>query len=378
MLNGEIHIFILTTLSVSWAVQLVYYWVYLAKPWYYQQAVNQAKITFYPATPPVSLIIYARNEAKNLEDYLPAILEQDYPLYEVILVDDRSNDDTESIAKRMSLQYKHFHWTYIPSESKNAGRKKLALTLGIKASHHDKLLFLDADSHPVSPQWLRLMARHFVGKKTIVLGFSALEKQPFRYAAYDYFFANLQMMGLALMHRACMGNGKNLGYTKGEFLRQTTFSSFSFMDAGDDDLLISELAGRTNVSVELSPDSITRVDLEQTWKWRELKIRRVITWPFHRKFPLVFWTVEKISRLLFYGLFAAALLLFPPHWPSVGAVGALFLTRFLSQWIVINRTAKVLKLTNFRAELLIFDLIQPFVNGYFYLYGIFRNKRKGF
>ncbi|MDR1527039.1 MAG: glycosyltransferase [Dysgonamonadaceae bacterium] len=378
MFVGKVDILVLTALFLCWIVQIVYYWVYLAKPYYYQRAVDKGRIRLHPATPLVSLIIYARNEAKNLEQYLPAILEQNYPQYEVIVVDDRSNDDTESILRRMSLRYKHFYYTYIPLEMKNISRKKLALTLGIKASHYDKLLFLEADSHPVSPDWLHLMARHFIGKKTIVLGFSALENQPSRYAVYDYFFSNLQMIVLALMHRACMGNGKNLGYSKSEFSRQRTFSDYSYMDAGDDDLLINELAGPDNVSVELTPDSITRVNIDEVWIWKELKVKRMITWSFYRKFSIVFWSIEKFSRILFYGLFIYALVWFFTHWLVIGVTVSLFLLRFLCQGLVINQTAKMLKLPKFHLNLLFFDFIQPFVNGYFYLYGIFQGRRKGF
>jgi glycosyltransferase involved in cell wall biosynthesis len=373
-----IDIYILAALFVCWVVQMLYYWVYLAKPYYYQRAVDKGKITFSPASPPVSLVIYARNEAKNLEKYLPDILEQAYPCYEVVVVDDCSSDDTENLLKRIRSQYKHLYSTYVPPDSRNAARKKLALTLGIKAAHYDSLLFLDAGSHPVSPDWLRLMARHFVGKKTIVLGFSALDECPFRYAVYDYFFSGLQMMALALVNRAYMGNGKNLGYSKNEFMRQRVFSDFNFLETGDDDLLISELAGPDNVAVELSSDSVTRVDMNELWNWKKLKIQRMTTWPFYRKFPIVFWNIEKLSRMLFYILFAGALVRFSLHGRVLGMVISAFLLRFLTQFVVINRTAKVLKLPEFDIRLLIFDFIQPLVNGYFYLCKRFKSRRKEF
>ncbi|MDR2683657.1 MAG: glycosyltransferase [Dysgonamonadaceae bacterium] len=378
MLIGKIDMLILIALFICWMIQGLYYGFYLAKPLYYQRAVEKGKIMLHPATPRVSLIIYARNEAQNLEKYLPAILEQDYPQYEVILVDDRSSDDTESILQRTSLRYKHFYSTYIPQDVKNISGKKLALTLGIKAAHYDNLLFLEADTHPAGPDWLRLMARHFIGKTSIVLGFSTLEQPPFRYAGYDYFFSNLQMMVLALMHRTYMGNGKNLGYSKSEFARQRTFSDYGFTDAGDDDLLIGELAGPDNVAVELAPDSITRVNMDEAWFWKELKIKRMTTWSSYRKFSIVFWSIEKTSRILFYGLFLLALVRFFPQWRITGTIAGLFFSRFLCQWLVINQTAKVLKLPKFHWDLLFFDFVQPFVNGYFYLYGIFRSKRKGF
>ncbi|MDR0543088.1 MAG: glycosyltransferase [Dysgonamonadaceae bacterium] len=369
---------ILTTLFVCWVIQMLCYWACLAKPYYYQRAVEERKIRFDQASPPVSLIIYARNDAKKLANYLPTVLEQDYPHYEVIVVDDCLSDDTEVVWRRISSQYNHFYYTYIPPESKNVSRKKLALALGIKAAHYDSLLFLDDDSHPVSSDWLRLMARHLVGEKTIVLGFSALKNQSCRYAVYDYFFSDLQMMSLALIRRPYMGNGKNLGYLKSEFVRQRTFSKFSVLEAGEDDLLINELAGRDNVSVELSPNSVTQVDMDESWMWKELKIKRMITFPLYRKFPVIFWGIEKASRMLFYFLFIYSFARFFFHWQLSGATAILFLIRAVTQWMIINKTAKRLQLPKFHANLLFFDFIQPLVNGYFYLCGIFRSKRRGY
>jgi glycosyltransferase involved in cell wall biosynthesis len=320
--------------------------------------------------------MYARNEAANLEKYLPSILEQDYPLYEVIVVDDRSSDDTDDVLKRFALQYKHFHRTYIPPESKSISRKKLALTLGIKAAHYDNLLFMEADSHPVSPDWIRLMAEHFTGKKTIVLGFSNLEGQPFQFASYDYFFSNLQMMSLALMHHPYMGSGKNMGYSKSEFFQRKGFAVFSFLDAGDDDLFINEIAGKENVAVELSPDSVTQVDMDAFWIWKDLKVRRMITRPFYKKFSVIFWDMEKVSRILFYMLFIWTVIWFFPNWILLGVLLFTFLIRLFTQLFVINKTASMLKLPNFCFTLPFFDFIQPFMDGYFYLYKIFVGKKK--
>ena len=376
MLFESTDIVVLAVLSSCWIIQILYYWIYLAKPYYHRRKGNQAKITFHPDAQPVSVIIYARNEAKNLEKYLPAILEQNYPQYEVIVVNDCSIDDTEDILRRIITQYKHIYCTYVPPETKSLSRKKLALTIGIKAAHYSNLLFLDADSCPVSPDWLRLMAQHFSEQKNIVLGFSALGKKPSLYAAYDYFFSNLQMMALALMNRACTGNGKNLAYNKNELAWQQAFSDFSFLEAGEDDLLVSKLAQRGKVAVEVSSDSLIRVNMDKRWMWQELKVKRMTTLPFYKAFPIVFWMIEKISRLLFYFMFVFVCVWFYPDWMKAGIGVAFFLTRFLTQWIVVNRTTKLLKLPKFHFNLLIFDIIQPFVNVYFYLDKIFQSKPK--
>jgi glycosyltransferase involved in cell wall biosynthesis len=370
-----IDIVLLSALLFCLIVQLIYYWFYLAKPFFHQKAIKKGKIVLPSSEPPVSVIICARNESQNLEAFLPAILEQDYPLYEVIFVDDASTDDTTEIVSRLTFKYKHLYHTYIPTGSKNLSRKKLGVTLGIKAAKYDTLLFTEADCRPDGPDWIRCMARHFTDKSTIVLGFSALEKYPSKYASYDYFFSNLQMISLALKGHPYMGNGRNLAYSKNWFIQQKGFSGSNFLDAGEDDLFINEIARKDNLSVELMRESIIHVNMDESPTWKDLKIKRMTTQKFYRRFSVNFWRMEKVSRILFFIMLFLNIIWFIPDWILLGIVLFLFLIRFFTQLFVINRTAGMLKLPKFYITLSLFDFIQPFVDEYFYLYRIFRGKK---
>ncbi len=75
---------------------------------------------------PVSIVICAKNEAKNLEKYLPRILEQNYSEYEVVVVNDCSEDETEEVLKRYSLMYPRLRSTIIKEDEKFTHGKKLA------------------------------------------------------------------------------------------------------------------------------------------------------------------------------------------------------------------------------------------------------------
>jgi glycosyltransferase involved in cell wall biosynthesis len=302
-------------------------------------------------------------------------MEQNYPVYEVIVVNDASTDDTDEILGRFAFKYPHFYHTYIPTGSKNLSRKKLGLTLGIKAAKYDALLFTEADSHPVGPDWINRMARNFTDKKMIVLGFSTLQKQPSQYISYDYFFSNLQMMSLALKNHPYMGNGRNLGYSKNYFLQQKGFSNSNFLDAGEDDLFINQIARKDNLSVELSSESVIQVNMEDARTWKDLKVRRLATQRFfHKRFSIIFWRLEKLSRVLFLLSLILTIIWVVPNWILLGIALFLFLIRFFTQLYVINTTAGMLKLPKFYFTLLLFDFIQPFVDEYFYLYRLFRGR----
>jgi glycosyltransferase involved in cell wall biosynthesis len=127
---------------VAFAYQIYFYFRYINRggatstP---QAETNQEEL------PPVSVIVCARNEYNNLQEYLPILLSQDYPNYEVIVVDDSSEDETEFLLERLSHQYAHLYHTFVPRGARVVSSKKLALTIGLKAAHHEHILLTDAD-----------------------------------------------------------------------------------------------------------------------------------------------------------------------------------------------------------------------------------------
>ncbi|GHU71215.1 glycosyl transferase family 2 [Bacteroidia bacterium] len=355
-------------LLLCFIIQLIDYWMFLFKPFRYRKKIQKGKIVFPVAQPPVSVIIYARNEAENLETYLPSILEQNYPEFEVIVVNEDSTDDTDAVLKRLTLKYKHLYHTTLPGKSRNVSRKKLALTLGMKAAHHEVLVFIEADSHPLDADWLRSSARHFTVDKAVVLGWAYLEKYPSRFAAYDYFVENVRTIASALYGKTYRANGRNMAYRKTGFSQQKALSNYNFIDAGEDDLLIAEMASNKNVAVELSPENRIAVDMEAAWMWKEYKLRRAVAYSFYPLYVKKRDWIEQGSGIAFYALWIVAALFMIPNWIGLGGLLLLFLIRSFTQYWVINRTAKVLQAPSFGLSLLLFDLFRPWVNGYFFLY----------
>jgi glycosyltransferase involved in cell wall biosynthesis len=370
-------ILLLTVLAFFFVIQLLYYWVFLGRPYYHLKKIKKNKITFPHLQPPVSVIIYARNEAANLQAFLPSILEQDYPEYEVIVVNDDSSGNSENILKRMQAQYPHLYYTYIPQGTKNLIRKKLGLTLGVKAAKYATLLFTGADSYPVSNNWISCMSRHLNDEKTIVLGFSALGKHnalKYQYAAFDYFFTNLQMASMALLKIPYGANGRNLIYRKEYFDSQKGYSKYRHLQVGEDDLFINEIATKENMSVELSPQSLVFVQWNEMFDWKYMKISRAMTQHFYKKIPLLFWQIELWSRFCFMAAFFCCL--FYNVWNIILPLSAIAAVsgRLFSQLFVINKTASCLKLEKFYFLFPFFDMMQPIVNIYFYIYKLFERR----
>nr|MDA3853034.1 glycosyltransferase [Bacteroidales bacterium] len=146
------------------------------------QLISYRKLLFYKppsskvikgrSLPPVSIIICAKNEARNLEQFLPIVLKQDYPEFQVVVVNDCSTDHSEEVLNALSKQHDHLYFTNIKSDPIYRHGKKLAVTLGIKAAKHEHLVFTDADCFPSSEVWLRSIAKNFSDEKNIVIGTS--------------------------------------------------------------------------------------------------------------------------------------------------------------------------------------------------------------
>ena len=170
---------------------------------------------------PVSIVICAKNEAENLQQNLPYILNQDYSDFEVILINDSSSDETLAVMEDFELQDSRVVVVNVESNERFWGNKKYALTLGIKKAKFEKLLFTDADCYPKSNQWLKEMAQGFQHEKDLVLGYGAYEKVKNSFLnkiiRFETLLTALQYFSAAKNRHPYMGVGRNLAYTSNIF-----------------------------------------------------------------------------------------------------------------------------------------------------------------
>ncbi|MDL2223532.1 glycosyltransferase [Bacteroidales bacterium OttesenSCG-928-M11] len=380
MILTTLNIILLSTLLVCLIIQLVYWWVVLAKPYFLQKAEKKQTTEENIINPrPVSVIIYTQDDdAELLETNLTAMLEQDYPKYEVIVIDDNLSSESSDLLKQLRTKYRNFYFTHIPDGTRNLSRKKLGLTLGIKAAQYDNLLFTESDSRPVSNQWIKSMASSFSDKKSIVLGFVTMAKKKglgTKYAAFDYFFTNLQILSAALRNKSYGANGKNMGYEKHYFNDRKGFSKFRFLESGADDLFFNEIAQKDSVAVNVSPDALIETSWEDNdYGWKRWKISRSLTKQYYDSKELAFWRIESFSRTLFLGLVIFLIITeFFSIFVPIIAFGA-YLIRLISQILVLKKTTKNLSIPSYWPLLPIFDIVQIFYDVYFYFYSMIKGK----
>ena len=319
------------------AIQTIYYMVFS----FFAFSKSKSKEGFQP---PVSIIVCAKNEAEHIKTFLPSILNQDYPNFEVVLINDASIDNTLELYEEFASQHKNIKIVDVENNEAFWGNKKYALTLGIKASKHEHLLFTDADCEPASKLWLAEMSKQFNTKKTIVLGYGAYAKKKHsllnKLIRFETLLTAIQYFSYAKIGSPYMGIGRNLAYTKSTFFSTNGFINHMQVRSGDDDLFINEAGNKTNVALCYRPKSFTISEPEQSFKnWFRQKRRHVSTAKYYKKGHQFALGLFYISQLLFYSL-AIVLLSFLFKWEFVVALIGF---RVLFQYVVFGFSAFKLK-----------------------------------
>lgn len=311
---------------------------------------------------PVSVIICARDEQENLEKFLPQILEQDYPNFEVIVVNDCSSDDSHYVLDRFMAKYPKLRVTTIKEDEKFSHSKKLALTVGIKAAKNEWLILTDADCKPEGKDWLALIASNFAGDTEVVLAYGGFfSEKGFlnKLIRFDGLFIAMQYLGFALAGIPYMGVGRNLAYKKDTFFKNKGFASHSHIYSGDDDLFINEVAKKSNTKVELQSGSFTRTLAKDTYKKWENQKRRHITTSHKYKFSTkIILTGEVFSRILFYGTSIALIAILYYPWVIAGTI----LVRWIIQLSIIKGVMNRLS----ERKLLLLSPLYDFYSLFFY------------
>lgn len=292
---------------------------------------------------PVSVIICAKNEAKNLQKLLPSILEQKYANFEIILINDASTDATLSVMETFKNNHSHIKIVDVKNAESFWGNKKYALTLGIKAATYNHLLFTDADCCIASKNWIHEMAHSFLTKKTIVLGYGKYERKRNSFLnlliRFETFNTAIQYFSYAKLKIPYMGVGRNLAYHRSEFYKTRGFIKHLNIRSGDDDLFVQEAANSINTEICIDSDSFTTSVSPNSFKeWFRQK-RRHISTASHYKFKFKFLlSLFFSSKALFYILMIPMLILF--SWKLITPfVVAYFLTTF----IIVGFSAKKLE-----------------------------------
>lgn len=258
--------------------------------------------------PPASVIICAKNEAENLRQHLKIVLIQQYKQYEVIVVNDQSDDDTIDVLVEYYRRNKFLKIVNITKDEKKPYEgKKYALMKGIEAASFDTIVVTDADCRPATTHWLAKVVGAYLSETKIVLAHAPFEKQAGflnKLIRYENFITALQYFGFAKMGLPYMGVGRNMSYKKDLLKSYKGFEKNKDLPTGDDDLFINAVASSKNTELCIDKDAFMYSKAAPTFTdWINQKRRHLragFKYKFYHQLLLFLFAA---SSFLFYILF---------------------------------------------------------------------------
>ncbi len=291
---------------------------------------------------PISVIVYSKNNGFKLQENLPFLLAQKYPIFEIVVISNACSDTTIEILDAFEKEHKNIKIIAVQNNEAFWNNKKYALTLGIKAAKYNHLLFTDANSQPISENWITEMSNHFTFKKTIVLAYGKIKKEKTLtnlIIRFNNLLKAIKCFTFAKLGSPFMAFSNNSAYTKTEFFKVNGFINHIKLKDGLEDLFIKDAATSENITFSVSKDSFIETDAPKSFsKWfQEERITNNIKehYKFKHRFLL---NIFIISKVFFYVL-AIVLFFFYP-WKIILP---LVLVYFLIQYLIIGLSAKKLK-----------------------------------
>ncbi len=352
-------------------IQAVYLLVIFGRTAWFKSSSKSSK----PQSPEegVTVLVAAHNEFHNLKVLIPKLFEQDYPKYDVMIVNDRSTDRTKRLLEEMMEKYPKLRTVTIKYTPKHVTAKKFALTLGIKVAKNDVILLTDADCMPNSDQWIRKMTAPIREEgRTFSLGFSGYDVKSSllnKWIQFETILTALFYISFGLWNAPFMGIGRNLCYRRSFFLGANAFKGIWHIEGGDDDLFVNQYATGKNTAIVLDPEANTSSIPKETWKeYLTQKKRHLNAGKYYRGkdkrkiglFPLshgLFW-IGGLGLLFYLGL--------GKQWEQFPIVLGIILLRSFLVFKIFNSASKKVQGSTPPMNILVNDFMYM---GYFWVLG---------
>ena len=367
---------ILIVFGISLAIQLFYHWGVFSKVAFYKRNIRP-KLD--EELEPVSVVICARDAYEYLIDLIPALLKQDYPDFEIVVVNDCSDDDTEEYLKNLERLEPRIKPVQLKQHLNFFNGKKFPLSMGIKSAKNDIIVLTDFNCMPVNDKWLRSVVNCYSQNTEIVIGYSPyVQKKSVlnRLMRFDSLQNGLLYLSAALQRHPYMGVGNNLSYRKELFYRNKGFISHYNTSVGDDDLFVSQVATKKNTEVLIDAENAIHTTPTSSFKlWMRQKGSRYSTVSKYNPKARFSLSLFYASQLLFYVSFIALLCMKPAF--SIGdrtvffipILAFFFLLRSGSLFIIYHNAAKHLGENGLLPGLMAYDFLFAFLTPFQRLMG---------
>ena len=368
---------VLCVFSLMWLIQMCYIWGLFSRLAFFKKKKYDNDR---PSYEPVSVIVCAKDAYEYLIDLVPRILTQDYPDFELVIVNDCSTDETTDYLKELVRQRPDINVVTLTQSLNFFHGKKFPLSMGIKSAKHDLLLLTDADCLPENDQWIKGMVSVYKNKTEVVLGYSPYFTRKGllnKLIRFDTLYTAIQYLSMALAKRPYMGVGRNLSYRRELFYKNKGFTSHYTIPSGDDDIFISQVANKKNTRIFIDPKCRVESEPKHSFSsWIHQKRRHYSTVNMYKRSTNLILGTLLSSRLFYYASMIA--LFFMPQAFNINqneylyftAIGLFGVLHYASMDFIYIKSAKQL------GEKKLYLFFSPFYDVFFTLFTMllgFRN-----
>lgn len=295
--------------------------------------------------PPVSILITAHDNLAELERNLPMFLRQQYAAdYQVIVVCQSTDGETQDFLKRTAAENPHLYYTYIPESSRYMSRKKLQITLGVKAAKHEWIILTEPNCRPSNDKWLQTMARQCQDPNHLVLGYVALDEETKSVRRFDSIRKAYYVLRRAQQTYGYRSHMPNVAFRKSDFMKEQGYQGNLEYVRGEYDFLVNKYALCGDTATELDCDAwlIREAPSNKSWHNAHLYLqasRKSLERAGSMR-TLMFFDHLMPHLSLIATLAVAAYSILMKNWILTGCAGFSFLLLFIVRMLIANKAIK--------------------------------------
>ena len=222
--------------------------------------------------PRITIVLTPQGNSRQLDEHLPLFLTQDYPAgYDIIVVSSLTDSGIDDVLKRYR-SHDNLHTTFIPSTTRYMSHRKLAITLGVKASTNDWILLCDASCKPISQRWLQSLARECTAERSMVLGYVRYGADAQSYYHFERFYTTMYLFRESIRHIPYRTNCPLLLFRKSMFMKGNGYQGDLKYTIGEYDFLVNKYADTHNTGISLPYESWMEEDVPTEKGWQNVHI----------------------------------------------------------------------------------------------------------
>lgn len=335
------------------------------------QAAETEVDTTDTAAAPVSIVIPILEDAPELAATVEMMLQQEYAApFRVILVADKGN----ALVERLSAENKdnkHLYCTFVPNSSRYMSRKKLTLTLGIKAADTDWVVILEPTCTPLSTKWLAALAPSLTTDNRLVVGYTALDEDTRTSWRFQQLRSSFYILTRTLRGKPYRHAGGFMAMRKSDFMKRDGFSGNLNLLHGEYDFLVNKFGDEMATAVALHPEihTLTKAPTRKEWINKQLYFWETRKYLQGGWFSRFLFNLDNIMLYLNYivAILCLAYGVIDEHWLIASVASANILLTVLMRILFAHKAIKVFNVDLPAWRVIGFELMVPWrkIRSYF-------------